>query len=83
MIHTEKAAEEQTQHRRFPLWGGWYEFDNRGEEPSEIEEYLQDVTKEDNEVFGIAHSLKDVVFQPHNRRTVQKGSCSFILSSRM
>ena len=63
---TKTAAEEQTSHtlqRWFPLWGGWYDAENRGEEPAqppEIEEYLQDALKEENEVFGIAH--KDLVF---------------------
>ena len=63
---TETAAEEQTSSALqlwFPLWGGWYDAENRGEEleqPPEIKEYLQDAIKEDNEVFEIAH--KDFVF---------------------
>ena len=52
-----------TLQRWFPLWGGWYDSDNKTDEktkPVELEEYLQDAIKEDNEVFGISH--KDVVF---------------------
>ena len=92
---SETAAEEQTSHtlqRWFPLWGGWYDAENRGEkleQPPEIEENIQDAIKEDNEVFGIAH--KDVVFSHmsfHLRQASvklirSKMNCSLILSSRM
>jgi hypothetical protein len=63
---TETAAEEQafpTLQRWFPHRGGWCDSMNRGEyhvKPPNIEEYLQDAIKEDNEVFGLFH--QDVVF---------------------
>ena len=51
-----------TLQRWFPLWGGWYDSSGTDEatKPVELEEYLQDAMKEDNEVLGISH--KDVVF---------------------
>ena len=54
-----------TLQRWFPLWGGWYNTEHKIEDLSptaapQLEEYLQDAIKEDNEVYGVSH--KDVVF---------------------
>ena len=56
-----------TLQRWFPLWGGWYNSDQAQVDteqqqpgPVQLEEYLQDAIKEDQEVLGVSH--KDVVF---------------------
>ena len=52
-----------TLQRWFPLWGGWYNTEAKeteAESRPELEEFLLDAMKEDNEVFGVSH--KDVLF---------------------
>ena len=66
---TAEDVASPTLQRWFPLWGGWYNTEQAAAEDDQqqsggpapqLEEYLQDVIKEDNEVLGVSH--KDVVF---------------------